>query len=49
MRIDEKIWTCQEKEMKDLVAYMRKDLGKLAQQASGAWDFAPEAPVNCFV
>jgi hypothetical protein len=49
MRIDEKIGTCQEKEMKDLVAYMRKDLRKLAQQASGGWNFGPEAPVNCFV
>jgi len=49
VRIDKKIGARQKKEMQHLVADMREDLGKLAQQASGWWNDYPETPVNGLV
>src|SRR5208283_3460864 len=49
LRIDKKIGARQKEEMQHLIADMREDLGKLAQQASGWWNFYPETPVNGLV
>jgi hypothetical protein len=47
--IDQKIRTCQEKEMQHLIAYMSQGLAEFAQQSRGDRNFGPKTLLNGLV